>query len=185
MKENFQKIEIELSKRKLTFALVVSIFMTALSLWELSNPSKFVNFIFVSKEVIFVAALFGVLIFSLFSYFIAKKLLDKKMGLTILQDGIIDNSSATAIGKIDWNDITEIKTRKVATTKFLMLETDKPEKYLQLAKNKFAKKNMEANNKWYGSPLAITSTGLKINFENLERLLRTEFDSYNAKKNVV
>jgi hypothetical protein len=47
--------------------------------------------------------------------------------------------------------------------------TDKPEKYIERAKNIISKKAMKTNHKMYGSPLSITSISLKISFDNLEK----------------
>ena len=66
-----------------------------------------------------------------------------------------------------------------------MILVRNPEKYIGKAKNKIAKKSMETNLKWYGSPIAISPNALKINFNNLEKLLTENFEKYGEQKNVV
>ncbi|WP_373400696.1 STM3941 family protein [Algoriphagus halophilus] len=102
--------------------------------------------------------------------------------MTIDQDGITDNSNATSVGLIEWGDITDIGTVQVASTKILMLETDKPDKYIEQAKNGISKRAMKANHKMYGSPLSIISNSLKIKYDDLEKLIREEFEKRKKKK---
>lgn len=185
MKENSEEIAIELSKTKLVFALLVSIIFVILSSWFIINPQKFVNPIFRSKEIIFIAGILGVAVFGFFAIMITKKLPDKNKGLIISESGIFDNSSASSVGQIDWNDIIGISKSQVMSTKFLMILVHNPEKYIEKAKSRIAKKNMEANLKWYGSPIAISSNALKIDFNNLEKLLTENFEKYGEQKNVV
>ena len=104
-----------------------------------------------------------------------RKLSDKKPGLIIDKNGITDNSNASSIGLIEWSDISEIKTSQVMSTKFIMIEVINPEKYIEKAKNGMKAKLMRANMKMYGTPLSITSNTLNYNFEELEKLIETEF----------
>ena len=103
------------------------------------------------------------------------KLFDKKIGLIIDSDGITDNSNASSIGLIEWNDITEIRTKQIMSTKFLLIDIVKPEKYIGKAKNGMQAKLMKANMNMYETPLSITSNTLKYNFGELEKLIHTEF----------
>ena len=185
MKENNEKITIDLSKTKLIFALLGSIAFVILSVLFIYNPQKFVNPIFRSKEIIFVVGIIGILLFGFFAIMIVRKLPDKNKGMIISKNGIFDNSSASSVGEIEWEDIIGISKSQVMSNKFLMILLKNPEKYIAKAKNKIAKKNMEVNLKWYGSPIAISSTALKIDFANLEKLLNENFEKYKNQKNVV
>lgn len=105
-----------------------------------------------------------------------RKIFDNKVGLIIDENGITDNSNASSIGLIEWNDISEIKTEQVMSTKFLLIEIENPEKYIAKAKNKMKARLMKTNMKMYGTPLSITSNTLKYDFDELGKLIQTEFE---------
>ena len=117
----------------------------------------------------------SVIFFGTCAIFIGLKLFDKKVGLTINETGIIDNSNATSIGLIDWKDIIGVDKIEVTSTKILIIKTDVPDKYIERAKNRLAKRAMKANNKMYGSPISIISNSLKIKSQELEELITSEF----------
>lgn len=100
---------------------------------------------------------------------------DKEPGLIIDQYGITDNTNGTSTGLIEWEDIIGVEIKQVVSTKFIIIHTNQKEKYIDRAKNTIARKAMEMNNKIYGSPLTIISSSLKINFIDLENLIRSEF----------
>ncbi|MEB8327731.1 hypothetical protein OO009_00060 [Flavobacteriaceae bacterium KMM 6897] len=170
------KIEIQLSKTKILLLLIGAIAFVVFGILFILNPEKFQSPIFRNPETIRIAGIASVTIFGLCLIFIARKLFDNKVGLTIDQNGITDYSNATSVGLIEWADITNIRTVHVASTKILMLETDKPEKYIERAKNGISKRALNANHKTYGSPLSIISHSLKIKYDDLEKLIREEFE---------
>ena len=110
-----------------------------------------------------------------------KKLFDKKIALIIDSNGITDNSNASSIGLIEWNDISGIRTIQVMSTKFLLIDIANPEKYIEKAKNRIQARLMKANMNIYETPLSITSNTLNYNFGELEKLIKTE---YKKNKNV-
>ena len=170
------KIEIPLSKTKILLLLIgVTVFVVLGTLF-IMNPEQFKSPIFRNPETIRIAGIAAVAFFGLCLVFIARKLFDNKVGLTIDQNGITDNSNVTSVGLIEWADIIDIRTVQVASTKILMLATDKPDKYIERAKNGISKRAMKANHKMYGSPLSIISNSLKINYDDLERMIREEFE---------
>ncbi|MEO0338198.1 MAG: STM3941 family protein, partial [Bacteroidota bacterium] len=103
------------------------------------------------------------------------KMFDKKPGLIIDENGITDNTNGTSIGLIEWNDIAEIERLEIAFSKMLLIKTNKPEKYIQRAPNGIARQAMKANYKSYGTPLSIIANSLKINFNELEKLIEEEW----------
>ncbi|NOU62273.1 STM3941 family protein [Marinifilum caeruleilacunae] len=170
------KIEIQLSRTKILLLLIGATIFVVLGTLFIINPEEFKSSIFRNAETIRILGIAAVAFFGLCLVFVAKKLFDKKAGLTIDQEGITDNSNATSIGLIEWADITGIGTVQVASTKILMLETNKPDKYIEKAKNGISKRAMKANYKMYGSPLSIISNSLKIKHDALEKLITEEFE---------
>src|SRR5690554_5511875 len=104
-----EQIEIPLSKQKMILTLLGSIVFVGLGIWFLINPPKIRNPIFGNPTVIFIVGLVAILFFGLVAITVFRKLWDKKAGLIINQQGIIDNSSGVSAGLVLWTDIEEIK----------------------------------------------------------------------------
>lgn len=103
------------------------------------------------------------------------KLFDSKTGLKIDSNGITDNSNATGIGLIIWNDIYQIRSEQVASEKFIMIDLIEPEKYIKKAGNGIKARLMKTNMRIYGTPISITSRTLKYNFAELEKIMQTQY----------
>ena len=168
-------ITIPLSKKKILLLLMGSIFIVVLGLCFTAKPEMFVSLLIRSSEIIRIIGIFAVLFFGTAAILAIKKLFDNQAGLIIGNEGIIDNSSATSVGLINWEDIREIKSIQIASTKLLLIMTDKSEKYIAQGNNILSRKALKANNSLYGSPLAIASVSLKMKFEVLEKLITQEF----------
>ena len=151
--------------------------------WGIIEPERFASIRY-PKNIVFISGIAGVLFFGLCFVFIAKKVFSRKTGLTINDNGIIDNSNATSVGLIEWKDVTGIKSWGTGSAKVIVVLTSEPEKYIARSKNIISKKAMEANNKIYGSPLSIISNSLKINFSELEKLILEQFEK-RKNKNVL
>jgi len=174
------KIEIPLSKNKLFLGIGGSILFVILGIWLFTNSTEFQdNSIRLMRNpmVIKSVGIVGMLFFGATGIYGIRKLLDKKVGLIIDEYGITDNSNASSIGLIEWNDISEIITEQVMSTKFLLIKVENPEKYIGKAKSGMKARLMKTNMKMYGTPLSITSNTLKYDFNELEKLIQTEFEN--------
>ena len=163
------KIEIPLSKSKLIFGIGGSILFVVLGYYlftTIADEQTRFNTAFVKG-----VGIAGILFFGATGVYGFKKMFDNSVGLTIDENGIIDNTNATSIGLIKWSDITEIRTEQVMSTKFLLIFTNNPNGILEKVSG-MKRKLMAGNMKMYGTPLSITSTTLKYNFDDLENLLK-------------
>lgn len=181
------RIEISLSKKKIIFLLIASIGFVVFGIWFVYDPQNFVSDyiiryrMFNNPEMIRIIGIMATVFFGTGVFYGIKKLLDKKVGLIIDSNGITDNSNASSIGLIEWNDISDIRTEQVMSTKFLLIDIVNPEKYIGKAKNGIQARLMKANMNMYETPLSITSNTLNYDFEELEKLIQTE---YKRNKNV-
>ena len=181
------KIEIPLSKKKIILLLLASIGFVVFGILFVYDPQIFVSEyrvrfkIFNNPEMIRIIGIVATLFFGMAGIYGIKKLFDKNVGLIVDSNGITDNSNASSIGIIEWSDISNIRTKQVMSTKFLLIDIVNPEKYIGKAKNGFQAKMMKANMNMYGTPLSITSNTLKYDFGELEKLIQTE---YKRNKNV-
>ena len=118
----------------------------------------------------------SIVFFGAIGIFGVKKMFDKKIGLKIDSHGITDNSNASSVGLIEWNDITGIRVEQVMSTKFIMVDVEDPEKYIQQAKNNIMAKILRLNLSRYGSPISITSNTLRYDFDELISELENRFN---------
>jgi hypothetical protein len=179
-------IEISLSKTKLTKLLIFSILFLLAGLWIIiANPQNS-NPFFNSTAVKTVAS-YGALIMGIFGiYFFTKKLMDKKPGLVLSDQGIVDNTSAFNFGLIPWVDIAAIYESSIQTgiaskQYFLTIALEDPEKYIARETNFLKRKLLIANSKNYGSPIHISTNGLKTNHQDLCKLANEYFEKFKNK----
>ncbi|OWY25480.1 hypothetical protein C7N43_36870 [Sphingobacteriales bacterium UPWRP_1] len=161
-------IEIPLSKSKIAlraggsvlFVLLGYYLFTTLSAGQSAAWAAFVKGVGAAAMLFFtITALYGV-----------KKLFDKNIGLTIDAQGITDNTHASSIGLIKWQDITDIKTAQIMSNRFLLIYTQNPHAILEKYSG-IRRKLMEQNMKMYGTPVTITADTLQYPFDELEKLL--------------
>lgn len=177
---NEEQIEIPLSKTKMILTFLGSLMFVGLGVWFLTNPPKSNHWLFGNTTLIFITGLASVIFFGIVAVTIFRKFSDKNPGLTINRQGIIDNSSGVSAGLIPWTDIQEIKISQVMNQKFLMFIVRNPEEYLDKATNPLKRNAMKMNYKTYGSPISISSNALKINFDDLHKLLIDKMKEYKS-----
>ncbi len=175
-----EQIEIPLSKPKIILTFLGSLLFVGLGIWFLTCPPQRNHWLFGDPTLIFIAGISSVIFFGLAAVTIFRKFSDKKPGLTINKQGIIDNSSGVSGGLIPWADIQEIKISKVMSQKFLMLIVRNPEDYLKKVTNPLKRNAMKMNYKTYGTPISITSNALQTNFDDLHKLLIDKMNEYKS-----
>ncbi|MBY0480544.1 MAG: hypothetical protein K2Q21_04240 [Chitinophagaceae bacterium] len=168
-----EPIQIALSKRKITWLFSGSLVFIALGLWFVVSPPKIENGLFGNPLFIFATGVASIVLFSIFGFVTAKKLLDKRPGLIIDKNGILDQSSGVSAGLIPWSDIQEIKTTQVYNQTFIMIFVQNPNDYIAREPGIFKRKMMEINFNTYGSPISITANTLQCDFNELLNLLQT------------
>lgn len=170
MSNSEEKI-IELSKTKIILILFLSLIFIGAGFWFVSMDAATIESNRRFNDPLFVHGLgwvttvFG----SLASIFSIKKLFDKKPGLILNSTGIIDNSSAVSAGLIPWSDVADFGIYEVHRQKMLTVLLKNPDKYIEIG-NSMRKTLNRANFKLCGSPIAITSNSLKINFDDLVKV---------------
>jgi hypothetical protein len=172
-----QPLEIPLSKKKLILMVTGSLTFVVLGILFVTNPEKYSSSIMRSPMIIFITGLACILFFGLCFFFIIKKIGDNSPGLVISDEGILDNSSGVSAGQIKWTEIEKISVIKIQRQKLIMIQLKNPQDYIERQRSGFKRKMMKINYKMYGTPLSITSNGLKISFNEL---LSTLTEKLNA-----
>lgn len=171
------RIEIPISKTKLLLLLLGSLTFVALGLWFVIAPPTINNHFRGNPTKIAIVGYASIIFFGLCAFAFIRKFSTKGPGLIIDDKGLSDNSSGVSGGQILWSDISNISVIEIHRQKIIMLQVNNPKDYINRQTSKFKKKMMEMNYNMYGSPLSITSNGLKISFDELHRLLLDRFNS--------
>ena len=175
--EQIEQVIIPLSKRKLLLFFSISIIVVWLGVQFVIDPAAFAVPFRYSPRIVFITGLVGVPFFGLVAIVTLRKLLDKKAGLIVNKEGIIDNASGVSAGLILWSDIREIKIWG-SDEKCLMIIVKNPQDYIDNATNPFKRGMMKSNHKSYGSPISISASALQTNFDDLHQLLLEKMKEY-------
>ena len=172
------KIEIPLSKTKLLFGVSGSILFVVLGYYLLTTIAD--QQTRTNPTIVKAIGIAGISFFGATGVYGIKQIFDKSVGLTIDENGIIDNTNAASIGLIKWSEIIEIRIEQVVSTKFLLVFTNDPNEILERVSG-MKRKIMAGNMSMYKTPLSITSTTLKYNFDDLEKLLKVRLNEHREK----
>lgn len=177
------EIVIPFSRIKILLIFLIVLVFVVAGIWLLSDAESIANGSYRRRNPDFIRILgiASVIFFGIGGILAFKKLFDKKKGLIINKNGIIDHSSGTSIGLIKWEDITGIGIVKIRSQKFVMIEVSNPEHYMSLNKNRLGKMTMRANYYKYGSPISISAITLKTNFKELLMTIQEKYEQHTAK----
>lgn len=170
-----QRIEIPLSKSKIVLMLLGALTFVAIGLWFVIAPPTIKNSYWSNPIRIVIAGYSSIIFFGLCAFFFIRKLPNKKPGLIIDDTGLIDNSCGLSAGNILWSDIENISVIEIHGQKLIMIQVKNPQHYIDEQKDLFKRKGMEFNYRMYGTPLSLTSNGLKTSFHNLLTIVNEKF----------
>ncbi len=172
-----QRIEIPISKTKLLLLLLGSLTFVALGLWFVIAPPTISSHYWGNSTKMIIVGYASIIFFGFCAFAFILKFPTKGSGLIIDDTGLDDNSSGVSGGQILWSDISNISIIEIHRQKIILLQVNNPQDYINRQTSKFKRKMMEMNYNMYGSPLSITSNGLKISFDELHKLLLDKFNS--------
>jgi hypothetical protein len=177
-----KKIEIHLSKSKLTLLFLGSAVFVGLGIWFVVNPPEISNPVLGNPTTIFIIGLASILFFGLAGFFTLKKMENKSPGLVISDEGVFDNTTAVNAGLIPWTDVLEIKETKVANQTFINLVVKNPQEYIDKQKSAFKRKLMQMNYDTYGTVIGISVNGLNCDYRELKATLDKAFAEFKKQK---
>ncbi|MGN7812805.1 STM3941 family protein [Flavobacterium sp. 22076] len=177
-----ERFEFKKSNKKIMFLLIASFALSTLGVFMIMSPEKFISFLFRNEKLILIAGIVSFVFFGIAFAFILKKNLTSQIGIVIDENGIIDNSSAVSLGFIDWKDVKAIRKNNVLSTQFLLIDVNNPNEYLNRAKNRIILSLLKSNLNVYGTPISISSTALKCDFDELQKIINDSYKSYLEKK---
>lgn len=160
---------IPLSKTKMVLMLIGCVAFVAAGAWMLTLQSASGRGLMGNPTMAHLMGGVGIVFFGGIGVFIARKLFDRRPGLVLREDGLVDNSSGVAAGLIPWTDVVGFEVMKVQSTRMLVIRVVDPERYAQRG-GAFKRSLNRMNIKLCGSPVVIASNALQVNFDELQRL---------------
>ena len=170
-----QRVEIPLSKSKTVLMLFGSLAFVTIGLWFVIAPPTIENSYWGNPTRMLILGYASIIFFGLCAFLFMRKLPDNKPGLVIDDAGLTDNSGGLSAGYIPWTDIQNVAVLEIHNQKLIMLEVKNPQDYIGRQKSFLKRKAMELNYKMYGTPLSITTNGLKTSFDSLLTILMDRF----------
>jgi hypothetical protein len=165
------ELVIRLSKSKLVLLILGAVAFVGASVWIWSISEIQTRFDPLFVKAIAVA---GVSFFGLCAIYGCFKVFDFRPGLIIDDQGIVDNSSAVAAGRILWHEVIGLKVSEIARQRFITIEVVDPKRFVD--RGSFLSRMLNAaNTKMTGSPINISSNTLCIEFDDLVQALTEAF----------
>jgi hypothetical protein len=166
---------IPLSRGKIVALTLGSVAFVAVSIWIWTIPEGEGPLTPLLRKIV---SIFGVGFFGICAVYGFIKLFDKKPGLVIDQEGIVDNSSGVAAGRILWSEIIGFQENEIFGQRFLTIQVSDPAPFINRCGLLKAKLN-SANLNLTGSPINISANSLSIRFDDLIETLDRALQSYN------
>src|SRR5690625_1588883 len=132
---------------------------------------------------IFFGALAGILLVAAWRLFQTAwhRMVSKKPGLRVNDQGLQDFSSRINQGFISWSEVEKLEIKEVVSSKFIVVYLTNPEQYINFQKDGWRKRQLIDRYENYGSPYCIATTSLETNTKALFVLLEEYKTRFNEK----
>lgn len=128
------------------------------------------------------AGLVGTVIFGAGTIYVAARLFSRRPGLIIDQDGIVDNTSYSSVGRVPWSQITWVQVQSLPTFRRSLVLQPPPPRIMVIGVRDPEQFRDRGN--WlrrflrrggvgmFGSPVAIADPVLRADLDDLARRIR-------------
>jgi hypothetical protein len=168
------EVVIPLSKGKVALLLLgaVAFVVGSIWIWSIADGQTRYNPLYMKA-----VAIAGVSFFGLCAMYGCVKVFDTRPGLIIDDQGVVDNSSAVAAGRILWNEVVALNVSEIAGQRFITIVVTDPQRFVE-RRNVLSRMLNAANTKMTGSPINISSNSLALKFDDVVQALTAAFDKH-------
>ena len=171
-------ISIPLSKGKLLLSILGAFAFVAIGFWfVLAPPSRTGSSL--ESTLLMVLGLVAILFFGGIAILVIRKLFDSRPGLIIDEQGLNDNSGGLSAGQILWQDIENFQALQIQRQRLILVLVKNPQDYIDRQSNGWKRKLMAMNYRQYGTPISISTNGLKISFAELLAMLEQQLAQFH------
>jgi hypothetical protein len=176
------KIEIYSSKRKSFLLLIGSLLFVIGGIYMFMNAENFTGFRARSPLFIKGIGIASVLFFGLGIYVSIKQLLANQLILIISRNGVNVNPKKSLTEYIEWKNINGFSELKIQRQKFVIIDVDNSDYWIEKEENGIRKKLMKFNVNNYGSPFNLSANSMQMNYAELMKTLNESLNKhkYNA-----
>ena len=171
-----ETIEIFRSLKKSVLLLLGCFAFVAIGIWIILNPNELA-----ARHPAVLVMLLGIVCIAFFgigALMAIKALINKKPVLIIDKAGLTINPGQLGMAIIKWNDIIDFTDYKIGRQKFVMVQLNDNDKYINQETSNFKRRTMQFNVKRYGSPFSLSATLYTINHDELLALLQKSLITY-------
>ncbi len=170
------ELAIPLSKGKVILLLLAAVGLVAVGswIWLIADSQTRHNPLFMKA-----VAIVGVSFFGFGALYLSLKVFDTRPGLIIDDQGIVDNSSAVAAGRVLWEEVVALRVAEIAGQRFVTIVVVDPQKFAGRG-NFLSRMSNAASIKMTGSPINISSNALCLKFDELVHELTAAFERHQG-----
>ncbi len=175
------KRTIALSNVKMIPMIVGAFVFVAIGLWMATqdvSPVRAHGFLSNNPALVHAAGIAAVVFFAACGLFGIVKLFDREPGLILDDTGFVHNSTAAAAGFVPWDEVTGVSTLQISRQRLLVVKLRDPERYIRQV-NRIRQAMKRGNQRMCGSPIAIASNALKIDFDELSALFNAYWSQHD------
>ncbi len=167
-------LEIPLAKSNLRIMLVGCAVFIVLGLWFMISPPAGRYAYMTDPTRVGMIGMGAVLFFGAAAVAILRKMSDNKPGFIVDSEGIVDNSSAVSVGRINWDDIVSFSQLEIQNQQFILVTVKNPQQYIDGQSVAFKRSLMKKTWDSYGTPLTVSPIGLSMPIAELYEVLNSE-----------
>jgi hypothetical protein len=164
------QISIPIDRRKLRWKLFTSFSLMVLGLFWIMNPwdspyTIFNGYFFLAASIVLV-------------FYWGKRLIIKRPGVVIDQNGIFYDEGPFYKDPVLWNDVTRVRAARILWRNIIVVELKNSQAYISRQKNLIHKFSISISDVFFGSPFCVNTSELDISFQELFEMLKKNFDNY-------
>lgn len=171
-------MEIYSSKKKSLLILLASLAFVVGGIYMFMNAEDFTGQRERSPFFIKAIGIVSVLFFGLGIYVAIRQLLANQLILIIDENGINVNPKKSLTEYIQWKNISGFSELKIHNQKFVVIDVDNPDYWIEKEENGIRKKLMRFNVSNYGSPFNLSATATQMNHAELLKTLTEYLERY-------
>jgi hypothetical protein len=173
-----EKIEIYSSKKKSFLLFIGSLIFVVGGIYMFISAENFTGYRARSPLFIKGIGIASVLFFGLGIYVSIKQLLENQLILIIDIKGVNVNPKKSLTEFIEWKNINGFSEFKIQNQKFVIINVNNSEYWIEKEENRVRKKLMKFNMNNYGSPFNLSANSMQMNYAELMKTLNENLNKY-------
>jgi hypothetical protein len=173
-----EKIEIYSSKKKSFLLLIASLLFVIGGIYMFMNAENMTSLRHRNPLFIKSAGIASILFFSLGIYVGIKQLLSNQLILIIDRKGVNVNPKKSLTECLEWKNINGFSELKIQSQKFVIIDVDNSDYWIEKEENGIRKKLMKFNVNNYGSPFNLSANSMQMNYAELMKTLNENLNKY-------